>query len=101
MSRLTRTDRLATILIEPYVKEKTMNLMAQGQVAFKVRKDATKPEIKAAVELMLDKKVDSVRVINVPGKTKRFGQTMGKRTGWKKAYVKLTEGQDLDFLGLE
>jgi len=101
MSRLTRTDRLATILIEPYVKEKTMNLMAEGQVAFKVRKDATKPEIKAAVELMLDKKVDSVRVMNVPGKTKRFGQTLGKRTGWKKAYVKLSEGQDLDFLGLE
>jgi len=101
MSRLTRTDRLATILLQPYVNEKTMTMMGEGQIAFKVRSDATKPEIKAAVEMMLDKKVDAVRVINVRGKSKRFGQTMGKRKNWKKAYVKLAEGQDLDFLGLE
>jgi len=101
MSTITRTDRLATIIIEPYVKEKTMNLMGIGHVSFKVRTDATKPEIKAAIELMLDKKVDSVRVVNVRGKSKRFGQTMGKRKSWKKAYVKLADGQELDFLGLE
>lgn len=101
MSNKTLTERISTILVEPHIKEKTMLLMGDRQVAFKVRVDATKPEVKAAVELMLDKKVDSVNILNVKGKTKRSGAHFGKRKNWKKAYVKLAEGQEVDFLGLE
>ncbi|MBT8142072.1 MAG: 50S ribosomal protein L23 [Gammaproteobacteria bacterium] len=101
MSKQVLTERLSTILVEPHIKEKSMLLMGNRQVAFKVRVDATKPEVKAAVELMLDKKVDSVNILNVKGKSKRFGQYIGKRKNWKKAYVTLSEGQEVDFLGLE
>ena len=101
MSKSTLTERISTILVEPHIKEKTMLLMGDRQVAFKVRVDATKPEVKAAVELMLDKKVDSVNILNVKGKTKRSGAHFGRRKNWKKAYVKLAEGQEVDFLGLE
>lgn len=101
MSKQTLTERISTILVEPHIKEKTMLLMASNQVAFKVRVDATKPEVKAAVELMLDKKVESVNILNVKGKTKRAGTHFGKRKDWKKAYVKLADGQEVDFLGLE
>jgi len=101
MSNKVLTERLSTILVEPHIKEKSMLLMGNRQVAFKVRVDATKPEVKAAVELMLDKKVESVNILNVKGKTKRSGANFGKRKNWKKAYIKLAEGQEVDFLGLE
>jgi large subunit ribosomal protein L23 len=101
MSNKVLTERISTILIEPHIKEKSMLLMGDRQVAFKVRVDATKPEVKAAVELMLDKKVESVNILNVRGKIKRLGANFGKRKNWKKAYVKLAEGQEVDFLGLE
>jgi large subunit ribosomal protein L23 len=66
---------------------------------FKVATDATKPEIRQAVEKMFDVKVDDVTVCSVKGKVKRFGSSMGRRAGWKKAYVTLAEGHDIDFMG--
>lgn len=94
-------ERLMTILLGPVVSEKS-SLVADNwnQVAFKVRRDASKPEICAAVELMFDVKVAGVRTLNVKGKSKRFGRLMGKRSDWKKAYVTLAEGQEIDFSAL-
>jgi large subunit ribosomal protein L23 len=66
-----------------------------------VRRDATKPEIKAAVELMFEVKVDAVQVVNVRGKVKRFGARTGRRSDSKKAYVRLAAGQTIDFVGAE
>ena len=68
---------------------------------FRVRRTATKPEIKAAVELLFEVKVDAVQVVNQPGKAKRFGRSTGRRSDWKKAYVSLAEGQRIDFAGSE
>ena len=68
-------------------------------MVFEVLTDATKNEIKTAVEGLFDVSVEGVQVINVRGKVKRFGKTPGKRTNWKKAYVRLAEGDDIDFLG--
>ncbi|SVA02671.1 uncharacterized protein METZ01_LOCUS55525, partial [marine metagenome] len=68
-------------------------------VVFEVLTDATKNEIKTAVESLFEVSVEGVQVINVRGKIKRFGKTPGKRTNWKKAYVRLAEGDDIDFLG--
>lgn len=93
-------ERLMKVLLGPHISEKTTLLAdANQQFVFKVLPDATKTEIKKAVELMLEVKVDSVQVANVKGKRKRFGQIPGRRASWKKAYVKLQEGQDLDFMG--
>jgi large subunit ribosomal protein L23 len=72
-----------------------------NQVVFRVRRDATKPEIKAAVELMFEVKVDDVQVVNTHGKEKRFGGQPGRRQAFKKAYVKLAQGQSIDFAGVE
>jgi large subunit ribosomal protein L23 len=91
-------NKLATILLAPIVSEKsTLAAENSNQVVFKVKKVATKLEVKKAVELMFDVEVDSVQVLNVKGKVKRFGQTLGKRSDWKKAYVRLKAGQDIDF----
>ena len=68
---------------------------------FRVADSATKPEIKAAVELMFKTKVDSVTVLNVKGKQKRFGRFMGRRRNWKKAYVRLAAGQEINFAATE
>ena len=70
-------------------------------MCFKVRSDSSKKEIAQAVEMMFEVKVEKVQVANVRGKVKRFGQTFGKRADWKKAYVTLAEGDDIDFLGAE
>jgi large subunit ribosomal protein L23 len=91
-------ERLLKILLAPLISEKSVNAADTGnQFAFKVAKDATKPEIKAAVEMLFEVNVEKVQVLNVKGKTKRFGQRMGKRSDWKKAYVRLAEGQDINF----
>ncbi|HBA64631.1 MAG TPA: 50S ribosomal protein L23 [Methylococcaceae bacterium] len=91
-------SKLASVLRAPVVSEKsTIAAEANKQFVFNVQKQATKNQIKQAVELMFEVKVDSVRVLNVKGKKKRFGQTLGKRSDWKKAYVKLKEGHDIDF----
>jgi large subunit ribosomal protein L23 len=93
-------SRLAQILIAPIVSEKaTMAAEKHNQVLFKVMRDATKPEIKAAVELMFKVTVDSVQTVQHKGKTKRFGKGTGRRDHVKKAYVCLAAGQELNFSG--
>jgi len=91
-------ERLLKILLAPLISEKSVNAADTGnQFAFKVATDATKPEIKAAVEMLFEVNVEKVQVLNVKGKSKRFGQRMGKRPDWKKAYVRLAAGQDINF----
>ena len=94
-------ERLMNVLLEPRVTEKTTMVgEANNQYVFKVAKDATKPEIKQAVEFMFDgAEVESVQVSNVKGKNKMFARMPGKRANWKKAYVKLKPGFDIDFMG--
>jgi len=95
-------ERLMAVLLGPHVSEKgTVLAEKHNQIVFKVRRDASKAEIRAAVELMFEVKVDGVQVINQKGKSKRFGRFMGKRSDWKKAYVRLAEGHDIDFIGAE
>lgn len=89
---------LMRVLKAPVVSEKSTNAAdKENRIVFKVQKNATKSQIKGAVELMFDVKVDSVQVLNVKGKEKRFGRSMGKRPDWKKAYVKLKPGFDIEF----
>ena len=95
-------DRAANVLLSPHVTEKaTLIGESSNQFVFKVIQDASKGEIKHAVETMFSVEVDSVRTVNIKGKTKRFGWRMGKRKNWKKAYVRLKEGHDIDFVGGE
>jgi large subunit ribosomal protein L23 len=95
-------ERLMQVLLAPHVSEKAARVTDQGnQVVFRVLRNATKPEIKAAVELMFEVKVDAVAVVNVAGKAKRFGGRSGRRSDFKKAYVKLAQGQTIDFAGAE
>jgi len=90
------------VLLGPHVSEKTTGMAdSDNQFVFRVRRDATKPEIRRAVELLFEVQVVDVHVINCRGKIKRFGQSWGRRQSWKKAYVTLAEGQDLDFMGAE
>ncbi len=95
-------DRLYKVILAPRVTEKTTLIGDQSnQYVFKVASDASKPEIKAAVEALFEVKVESVRVLNVKGKSKTFKMRPGKRSNWKKAYVRVQDGQTLDFLGGE
>ncbi|MCB1868806.1 MAG: 50S ribosomal protein L23 [Gammaproteobacteria bacterium] len=95
------SDRLMQVLVSPVVSEKsTIAADSARQFVFRVLPDASKPEIKKAVELMFDVKVDAVRVVNTKGKNKRFGKLMGRRNNVRKAYVKLVEGSDIDFGGI-
>lgn len=90
------------VLLTPHVSEKsTLAADKASQHVFKVLPDASKTEVKKAVELMFDVKVDAVRVVNVKGKSKRFQQQLGKRKDYKKAYVRLAAGQDISFEGAE
>ncbi len=92
------SERLATVLLAPVISEKGTYIGDKhNQIIFKVIADATKPEVKAAVEAMLKVQVKSVQIANVGGKTKRFGRFTGKRRGWKKAYVCLAPGQEVNF----
>ncbi len=95
-------ERLLKVLLAPHVSEKS-NRMAEryNQVVFKVARDATKPEIKDAVELLFKVAVKGVTVLNVKGKRKRFGMTHGRRSDWKKAYVSLEVGHEIDFMAAE
>lgn len=93
-----RQERLMQVLLAPIVSEKSTYVADKGnQYVFRVVPDATKPEIKAAVEFMFKTQVKSVSVVNVRGKEKRFGRFMGKRNSWKKAYVALQTGQEINF----
>ena len=102
MSRTLHEERLMTVIRGPHLSEKAHLASEKNQVVLKVRTDATKKEVKQAVELLFDAKVDRVQVVNVKGKTKRFGQVKGRRSDWKKAYVKLAEGSSVEeFFGGE
>ena len=95
-------ERLMTVLLGPHVSEKSTNVGEKhNQIVFKVRRDSTKKEICGAVEMMFEVKVEGVRVVNCRGKIKKFGQEWGQRNAWKKAYVTLAEGENIDFLGAE
>jgi len=91
-------ERLLQVLLAPQVSEKATYVADKNnQVVFKVAADATKPEIKAAVELLFKVEVDAVQVLNVKGKVKRRGAIAGRRKGWKKAFVCLKPGQEIQF----
>jgi len=90
------------VLLAPTISEKSTYVGEKhNQVVFRVIQDATKPEIKAAVELLFKVKVKGVQVSNVKGKEKRFGKFMGRRRNWKKAYVSLMPGQEINFQAAE
>jgi len=92
------TERLMQVILSPVITEKATSLGEQNQqIALRVAVDATKPEIKAAVELLFKVEVESVQVLNLKGKQKRFGRFMGRRSNVRKAYVSLKPGQQLDF----
>ena len=95
-------ERIYKVLLGPHVSEKASLAAERGQVVFRVAPDATKPEIKKAVEALFGKKVGSVQVLNVKGKTKRTAHGVGLRKGYRKAYVTLAAGETLeDFSGAE
>ena len=91
-------EQLMTVLIAPHVTEKTsLAMQNHNQYTFRVRRDATKVDIRKAVELMFEVKVEAVQVVNEPGKSRRFGRHAGRTQDWKKAYVSLAEGQSIDY----
>ena len=95
-------ERLMNVVLAPVVSEKSTRVADKHrQYVFRVADDATKPEVKAAVELLFKTKVQSVTVSNVNGKQKRFGRFMGRRRNWKKAYVRLAAGQEINFAATE
>jgi large subunit ribosomal protein L23 len=92
--------RLMQVLVAPIVSEKATDVAEKkNAITFKVLRDATKPEIKAAVELLFNVKVQAVNVLNQKGKAKRFGKTVGRRDHVRKAYVTLVSGQEINFGG--
>lgn len=95
-------ERLMKVLLAPHVSEKGTSLADKSsQVVFKVARDATKLEVKRAVELLFEVQVEQVRTAVMSGKLKRQGRSMGRRSDWKKAYVRLQPGQDIDFASAE
>ncbi|MDH3320884.1 MAG: 50S ribosomal protein L23 [Betaproteobacteria bacterium] len=97
-TRKYAAERLMNVVLAPVVSEKSTRVADKNrQYVFRVADDASKPEVKAAVELLFKTKVQSVTVSNVKGKAKRFGRFMGRRRNWKKAYVRLAAGQEINF----
>jgi large subunit ribosomal protein L23 len=91
-------EQLMSVLIAPHVTEKTsLAMQNHNQYTFRVRRDATKTDIRKAVELMFEVKVAGVQVVNEPGKVRRFGKLAGRTQDWKKAYVSLVSGQTIDY----
>ncbi|HTT02481.1 MAG TPA: 50S ribosomal protein L23 [Steroidobacteraceae bacterium] len=91
-------EQLTGVLLAPHVTEKTsLATQNNNQYAFRVRREATKTDIKKAVELMFEVQVQGVQVINEPGKKRRFGRLQGRTQDWKKAYVRLAQGQTIDY----
>jgi large subunit ribosomal protein L23 len=91
-------EKLIAVLLAPHITEKTSLAMQNTNTySFRVRRDSTKPDIKAAVELMFNVKVDGVQVVNETGKTRRFGRLTGRTQDIKKAYVRLAPGQTIDY----
>jgi large subunit ribosomal protein L23 len=102
MTNVAHQERLTQVLLGPHVSEKATALAdSSHQVVFKVRSDATKADVRRAVELLFEVKVERVTVAVMPAKVKRFGNRQGKRSGWKKAYVRLAPGSDINFMGAE
>jgi large subunit ribosomal protein L23 len=102
MSAVHGKERLMSVLLGPHLSEKAASVGDRNhQVVFRVRRDSTKAEIRRAVEMLFEVKVDDVQVVNVQGKARRFGKTPGRRQDWKKAYVRLAEGSDINFMGTE
>lgn len=92
-------ERLLQVILAPVISEKSTLVAEKNQQAvFRVASDATKPEIKAAIEMLFNVKVSKVCTLNVKGKIKRVGRTMGRRKNWKKAYVSLVQGQEIDLM---
>lgn len=90
-------ERLMSVLIGPHISEKSTTLLGESnQVVFKVRRDANKHEVRRAVEQLFEVQVENVTIANVGGKVKRFGASIGRRQDWKKAYVRLAEGQKIE-----
>jgi large subunit ribosomal protein L23 len=97
---MIREERLLKVIVAPHISEKsTIAAEENNTIVFKVANDATKAEVKAAVEKLFEVEVTGVRTLNVKGKTKRTGMRFGRRNDWKKAYVTLKEGSELDFVG--
>ena len=95
-------ERIMKVILAPHITEKAANVgESSNQYVFKVAPDATKPEIKQAIEALFEVQVDAVRVLNTKGKTKRSGARLGRRKDWKKAYVRVKAGQEIDFIGSE
>ena len=95
-------ERLMNILVSPHVSEKATNAAEKAnQIVFRVANTATKKEIKGAIEMLFEVNVENVQVANVKGKTKRTQNGIGRRNNWKKAYIRLQEGQDINFIGAE
>ena len=93
-------ERLINVLVQPHVSEKAATVGEKAnQYVFRVLEDASKSEVKQAVELMFEVKVEGVNLLNRPGKTRRFKNVAGRRNGYKKAYVSLQAGQSIDFTG--
>jgi large subunit ribosomal protein L23 len=91
-------EQLMSVLIAPHVTEKTsLAMQNHNQYTFRVRRDASKTDIRKAIELMFDVKVEGVQVVNEPGKARRFGRSSGRTQDWKKAYVSLAAGQTIDY----
>ncbi len=102
MSNQFSQERLMKVLLAPQISEKATQVAEKNeQVIFRVAPDATKPEVKAAVEMMFNVSVDSVQISNVKGKVKRMGRYVGRRNNWKKAYVCLAAGQEINFAASE
>ena len=98
MSKTFNQERLLQVLVAPQISEKATYIADKNeQVVFIVTPDATKPEVKAAVEMLFKVEVKSVQILNVKGKAKRFGKMTGRRKDWKKAFVCLKPGQEINF----
>ena len=102
MSAAQRKERLMNVLYSPHMSEKsTIVAENHNQIVFRVRPDASKTEIRQAVELLFEVQVVDVTVVNCRGKLKRHGMQHGQRAAWKKAYVKLAPDSQIDFLGVD
>ena len=101
-ARKYNAEQLMNVVLAPVVSEKSTFVADKNrQYVFRVADDATKPQVKAAVELMFKTKVDDVTILNVRGKERRFGRLSGRRRSWKKAYVRLAAGQEINFAATE
>ena len=101
-ARKYNPEQLMNVVLAPVVSEKSTFVADKNrQYVFRVADSATKPQIKAAIELMFKTKVDGVTVLNVHGKERRFGRVVGRKRNWKKAYVRLAAGQEINFAATE